>query len=128
MRARYRRVAAVLSVTRIIDKKERVAARRIFAENCRPIERERTIAAKRNPKPFRHRMNSRNVIRHIFRGRDGVINFQPVGRQRVDVALVVRTRMVNQRMLPKIEDRQHDQKDNEKSDDEPDYFSRPIAR
>jgi len=127
-RARERRVTAVLSVTGIIDQQKGVTVRRILPQSSRPIEGERTVSAKGDPKPFRRRMNSGNVIGHIFRGRDGVINFQSVGRQRIDKALVVRARMINQRVLSKIENRQRDQENDEKSGDESDYFSRPTAR
>src|SRR5207244_9833153 len=115
-RARERRVAAVLPVPGIIDQQKRVTVRRILPKNCRPIERERTVPAKRNPKPSWRWMNSGNVIGHIFRRRYGVINFESVGRQSVDIALIVLTRMVNQRVLSKIEDRQCNQKNNEKSE------------
>src|ERR1700720_56305 len=104
-RARDRRVAAVLSVTGIIDEKKGVVVRPILAKNCRPIECERTVPAKCDPKTFRKWCGCGNVIRTIFRGRDRVINFHAVCRQRIRVALVVRPRMVNHRVLPKIEDR-----------------------
>src|SRR5437660_11043731 len=127
-RARERRVAAILPVPGIIDQQKRVTVRRILPKNRRPIEPERTLPAKRNRKPFSRWMNSGNVIGHIFRRRYGVINFESVGRQSVDIALIVRTRMVNQRVLSKIEGRQCNQKNNEKSGTEADYSSRPTAR
>src|SRR5207302_10676690 len=98
-RARERRVAAVLPVPGIIDQQKRVTVRRILPKNCRPIERERTVPAKRNPKPFWRWMNSGNVIGHIFRRRYVVISFESVGRQGVDAALMVGSLTGSQRGL-----------------------------
>src|SRR5437879_8482874 len=114
-RARERRVAAVLPVPGIIDQQKRVTVRRILPKNRRPIERERTVPAKRDPKPFWRWMNSGNVIGHIFRRRYGVINFESVGRPSVDIALIVRTRLVKQRELTKRGDAQGDQQNTRKS-------------
>ena len=65
-RARNCGVPSVLPVTGIIDEEKRVAVVRIFFENACPIERERPVAAKREPESFRLRRGSRNVKRAIF--------------------------------------------------------------
>src|ERR1700693_3549499 len=76
--ARNRRVTAVLSVAWIIDQEKRVVLRPIFVEGRRPIERERTVTAKRDPKTFRRWRGRGDVIGTIFRGRDRVVNFDAV--------------------------------------------------
>src|SRR5260370_861636 len=89
------------------------------------IERERTIPAKCDPKTFRQWCGCRNVIRIIFRGRDCVVNFDAVCRKRVRIALVVRPRMINHRVLPKIEDRQRSEEKEANTEERANYSAWP---
>src|SRR5882724_7735150 len=97
----------------------------MLTQNRRPIERERDIATKREPEPFRQWCATGNVICAIFRGRDRVVNFDAVRRKRIRIALVIRPRMVNHRVLPKIEDRQRSKKEEANAKERPNYSARP---
>src|SRR5438874_13739606 len=97
-------IALAFSVTGIVDEQECVARIGVTGENRSPIERKRTVTAKRNPKsggqsPIIPRWN---VKRGLLPKRHRVGNFFGTWRQRLHVAFVVQPRMINHRVLLEV--------------------------
>src|SRR3954447_13346676 len=109
-------VTLTFSVAGIIQEEKCIVRIWITRENCRPVERKRTVAAKREPNSgwYPRAVSRPNVKRRLFAKWQAERNFFACRRQGLGIARIVRPRMINDRMLLEIE--QRDEQENAHSD------------
>src|SRR5438477_12743793 len=94
-------VTLTLSVAGIIQEEKCIVRIWITRENCRPVERKRTVAAKREPNSgwYARAVSRRNVKRRLSAKWQAERNFFTRRRQGLSIARIVRTWLINHRML-----------------------------
>src|SRR5437016_14429982 len=117
---RDRGVAFALSVTGIIDEQKGIAGMLILGNQPSPIERERTIPAKRDPDSFRQlaAQSTRQIESDLFAGNRVEVKLNPIRRQKVRIARVVRPRMIKHRVLFEVENCNEPQNYNEDANEQ----------
>src|SRR6266487_1535835 len=118
-------VARVFAVAGIIHQEKSVAVNRIIYEDvCQPMQRERAVAAKRDPEAVREYFSAWNVKRRAFSGRHPVVNLDAICWKLDSVTRIVRPRMINHRVLPK----ENKRRNRKRHDQEPNRNAKPACR